>query len=60
MPSVNQEATNNHPLGVLKKLLPKELDTWDLIIIVFLVLLGLDESEDSLSPLLTVALYFLL
>ena len=54
------ESGSKDPLGFIKKLLPKELDIWDLIIIAFLILLSSDESEDSLSPLLTVALYFLL
>lgn len=61
-PPVQQENPRavTEPLSFLKKLLPKELDSWDLVIIGFLLLLSGEENEDGLSPLLTIALYFLL
>ena len=50
----------DNPLGFLRKLLPKDLDISDLVIIGLLLLLSAEECEDDLSPLLTIALYFLL
>lgn len=49
-----------NPLSFLRKLLPKNLDISDLIIIGLLLLLASDDCEDDLSPILTIALYFLL
>ncbi|MBE6950366.1 MAG: hypothetical protein E7451_03405 [Ruminococcaceae bacterium] len=46
-------------LEFLKGLLPREIDTADLMI-VFLLLLMNKEDEGGLSPVLTLALYFLL
>ena len=46
-------------LDFLKGLLPREIDTADLMI-VFLLLLMNKEDEGGLSPILTLALYFLL
>lgn len=46
-------------LEFLKGLLPREIDTADLMI-VFLLLLMNKEDEGGLSPILTLALYFLL
>lgn len=46
-------------LDFLKGLLPREIDTADLLIILLLLLMNKDE-EDGLSPILTLALYFLL
>lgn len=48
------------PLDFLRRLLPKELDVYDLLIIGLLLLLSSDEQQESLSPLLTIALYFIL
>ena len=48
------------PLSFLKKLLPKDIDTADLIIIALLLLIAVEEDCDDLAPLLTIALYFLL
>ena len=48
------------PLSLLKKLLPKDMDTADLIIIALLLLIGLEDDCDDLAPILTIALYFLL
>ena len=46
-------------LDFLKGLLPREIDTADLMI-VFLLLLMNKDDEGGLSPILTLALYFLL
>ena len=46
-------------LDFLKGLLPREIDTVDLMI-VFLLLLMNKDDEGGLSPVLTLALYFLL
>lgn len=46
--------------GFLKNLLPKELDTGDLMIILLLLLMAGDCEESRSSALLTLALYFLL
>lgn len=48
------------PLRFLRGLLPEKLDLYDLIVIGVLLLLSGDEKGDDLSPLLTIALYFLL
>ena len=48
------------PLSFLEKLIPKDLDLSDLIIIGILLLLSADEEGEDLFPLLTIALYFLL
>lgn len=50
---------NQSVLDFLKGLLPREIDTADLMI-VFLLLLMNKEDEGGLSPILTLALYFLL
>lgn len=42
----------------LKKLLPKDFDTGDLLIVLLLLLMAGDCSEDQNSALLTLALYF--
>lgn len=44
----------------LKKLLPKDLDTGDLLIIVLLLLMSADCEEENNSALLTLALYLFL
>lgn len=55
-----RQAQPQSPLSFLKKLLPKDIDTADLIIIAILLLIGVEEDCDDLAPLLTIALYFLL
>ena len=42
----------------IKDLLPKDLDTGDLLIIVLLLLISADSSDDQGNALLTLALYF--
>lgn len=46
--------------GFFKNLLPKEMDTADLLIIVLLLLMAGDCEDDRNNALLTLALYFLL
>lgn len=47
-------------MSFLKGLLPREIDTDDLLIILLIILMNRDEDCDGLSPILTLALYFLL
>lgn len=47
-------------LSILRRFLPKEIDSTDLLVIVLLLLLSDQECEDDLAPLLTIALYFML
>ncbi|MBE6976914.1 MAG: hypothetical protein E7439_06990 [Ruminococcaceae bacterium] len=44
----------------LRKLLPKDLDTGDLLIIILLLLMSADCPEEKNSALLTLALYLLM
>lgn len=44
----------------LRRLLPKDLDTGDLLIIILLLLMSGDCKEDKNTALLTLALYFFL
>ena len=47
-------------LGFLQKLLPKDFDTGDLIVILLLLLMAGDCEEDRSTALLTLALYLIL
>lgn len=47
-------------LNFFKNLLPGDLDTADLLIVLLLLLMAGDQSEDKNTALLTLALYFLL
>lgn len=47
-------------LSFLKGLLPREIDTDDMLIILLIMLMNRDDDCDGLSPMLTLALYFLL
>lgn len=44
--------------GFLRRLLPKDFDTGDLIIVLLLLLMAEHSEEDKNSALLTLALYF--
>ena len=44
--------------GFFKQLLPKGLDTADLLIIILLLLMAGENEEDQANALLTLALYF--
>ena len=53
--------TDQGILSFLRGLLPRQIDAADLLVIALLLLINREEcGEDSLSPLLTIALYFLL
>lgn len=47
-------------MGLFKNLLPKNIDTGDLIIILLILLMANDCEEDRNHALLTLALYFFL
>lgn len=58
-PSEHQEQRHNNETAgsFLKGLLPKNLDTGDLLIIILLLLLAGDSKDEKSSALLTLALY---
>ena len=58
-PPHRPEQSTEGLLSFLKGLLPRQIDTADLMIL-FLLLLMNKDAEDGLSPMLTIALYFLL
>ena len=43
--------------GFLRRLLPKDFDTGDLIVVLLLLLMAGDKPEDKNTALLTLALY---
>lgn len=53
-------ASGDGILSFLRGLLPREIDAADLLVISLLLLMNREEKEGGLSPLLTIALYFLL
>lgn len=60
-PAVFQNTSDrNSAEGFLRNLLPKNLDTGDLIVVLLLLLMSVDDKEDKNMLLLTLALYFLL
>ncbi len=50
----------DNPIGFLQKLLPKDFDTGDLIVVLLLLLMAGDCQEDKNNAILTIALYFLM
>ena len=52
--------TGHSAWGFLRQLLPKDLDTGDLLIILLLLLMAGDCKEDQNTALLTLALYLFL
>lgn len=50
----------NNAAGFLRKLLPKEFDTGDLMIVLLILLMAGDCADDKNTALLTLALYFLM
>ena len=55
------DKTSSEPItGFFKQLLPKGLETGDLIIVLLLLLIAGDSEENRNNALLTLALYFLL
>jgi len=58
-PQPPRHPPKQEPLGsFFKQLLPRELDTADLLIILLLLLMAGDCEEDRNNALLTLALYF--
>lgn len=55
-----REPENSSITGFLKQLLPKDLDTGDLLVILLLLLMSGDCAEDQNTALLTLALYLFL
>ena len=51
---------NTSATGFLKRILPKDFDTGDLLIVVLLLLMAGDSCDDQNNALLTLALYFLM
>lgn len=47
-------------LTFLRGLLPRQIDAADLLVISLLLLMNREEGDSGMSPLLTIALYFLL
>lgn len=47
-------------LGFLKRLLPKDFDAGDLLVVILLLLIAGDECDDAGTALLTLALYLFL
>ena len=47
-------------MGFFKNLLPKDMETADIFIIILLLLMAGDCEEDRSNALLTLALYFLM
>ena len=62
-PSTTHKEPQNKPINAgdfLQRLLPKNIDTGDLLIILLLLLMAGDSKEDNNTALLTLALYFFL
>lgn len=59
-PNVPEQHGSGGILSFLKGLLPRQIDTDDLLIILLIFLMNREEDCDGLSPMLTLALYFLL
>lgn len=55
---VPHERPDSSVTGFLKRLLPKNFDTGDLLIVLLLLLMAGDSQEDQNTALLTLALYF--
>lgn len=53
-----QEPVNTDAFSFLRKLIPKDFDTGDLMIVLLLLLMAGDCAEDQNTALLTLALYF--
>lgn len=55
-----QEQPNAGNLGFLRQLLPKNMDSADLIVVLLLILMAGDCPEERSNALLTLALYFIM
>ena len=56
----NSEPAAMGAMGFLRRLLPKDLDTGDLLVIILLLLMAGDGKDSKNSALLTLALYLFL
>ncbi len=56
-PPVHQPPLTGSIGGFLRKLLPKDFDTGDLIVVLLLLLMAGDKPEEKSSAILTLALY---
>ena len=57
-PNPPAKPTDTSAAGFLRRLLPKDFDTGDLIIVLLLLLMAGDCQEEQNTALLTLALYF--
>lgn len=55
-----KEGEEKHTMNFLTDLMPKDMDKGDLLVLLILLLLISDGTEDAANPLLTLALFFLL
>lgn len=56
-PPVHQPPLTGNISGFLRRLIPKDFDTGDLIVVLLLLLMAGDKPEEKSSSLLTLALY---
>ena len=59
-PPKQESHTEQSVTGFLRRLLPKDFDTGDLLIVLLLLLMAGDSCDDQNNALLTLALYFLM
>jgi len=57
LPPHREPPVGNSVTGFLKRLIPKDFDTGDLIVVLLLLLMAGDKPEDKSTALLTLALY---
>ena len=57
-PNKPESKTDQSVTGFLRRLLPKDFDTGDLLIVLLLLLMAGDSCDDQNNALLTLALYF--
>lgn len=57
-PKPEPSKQEENAIGFLRRLLPKDFDTGDLLIVLLLLLMAGDCAEDQNTALLTLALYF--
>ena len=57
---MNSEPAAMGAMGFLRRLIPKDLDTGDLLVIILLLLMAGDGKDSKNSALLTLALYLFL
>lgn len=60
IPSVKESLHKADSTDFLRRLMPKNFDTGDIIVILLLLLMAGDSQEEKNNAILTIALYFLL